>query len=139
MKVRTEAWRVVKFLLLTAAVYLALALVGTAVADGLTARGIYTGKLPWAFRDTCSALAAAVLVLLHRRITFRVHASLHAVLPVMVIGVWVWNEIANTVAEGLGAPVGVAMAALWVAVSYLLQRFGFYGEALRKMKEETSA
>lgn len=138
MRKHAEWRRAAVFLLITAAVYLLLALIGREIAAWLTLRGLYTGKLPWALRSILSAAATALLVMLHRRITFRVTTPLRSVLPAMLIGSWLWAYVGDTIMEGFAGLMTdrtrlitqVVLASLWVMTSYGLQRYGFYRAAL---------
>lgn len=143
MHLRQEAGRMLRYLLISQAVYLVMALLGTAIAEWLTGMGIYTGKLPWTFRSTCTSLTTVLLLVLHRRFTFRVNVPLAPALIALFIGAELWSYVTYTIAYELIHVIAIELdvfyvvsAAVWLAISYLLQRYVFYRKALQTNHQE---
>lgn len=144
MRVRQEAGRVLRYLLISAAVYAVAVLLGSAAASWLTACGLYTGKLPWTLRDSVACASAAVLALLHRRFTFRVNVPVGGALLALFVGAALWRYVTDEVLQALSGvltPAGVnavwaVLGAAWLAMAYLLQRMVFYRAALASGPEE---
>ena len=144
MRFRREMRRVFRFLLMIAAVYAVIALLGLAAAKWMMAQGVYEGKLPWAFRDSCTALSTLVLVWLNRRFTFVVTEPVGKPMLTLYVGGMLWRYVVENVLYTVGAPQmetarSVAAALLlttWIVICYLLQRLVFYREALRRRDED---
>ena len=143
MCLKQETGRMLRYLLISQAVYLVMALLGTSIADWLTGMGIYTGKLPWTFRSLCTSLTTVLLLVLHRRFTFRVNVPLAPVLIALFIGAELWNYVTYTIVYELIHVITIELdvlyvvsAAVWLVVSYLLQRYVFYRQALQTNEQE---
>lgn len=124
MRVRQEAGRVLRYLLISAAVYAVAVLLGSVAVSWLTACGLYTGKLSWTLRDSVACASAAVLALF--------------------VGAALWRHVTDEVLQALSGvltPAGVnavwaVLGAAWLAMAYLLQRMVFYRAALASGPEE---
>lgn len=137
LKFRVELWRVMKFILISAAADLLFACIGLSCKLWLDSAGLYTYKTQFALVGAATSLNTVTLVLLHRRFTFRASGSMTGVLLGMFVAANLWTgNIVRTVFESLrltreSAPwLAVILAGLWLILSYLLQRYGFYKKAI---------
>ena len=133
-KIRVEAWRIVKFLLITAAVNLPLALVNSALVSALAAGG-RTGIGAWltVLNWVHILINMTILTLLHRVFTFRATEKWYIALPIMVIVAIAW-QLLKALPLGAAAKSGQEtllalsnlLSALWLVLQYLLQRCVIY-------------
>ena len=134
MKLRVEAWRIVKFILITAAVNLPLTLLNGTLVNMLAANKL-PGVGTWLSVITYGQLllSTVLLTLLHRYFTFRATEKWYIALPIMLIAAIVWQLVQSlmlTSISKLGVNAVTALVALlpfiWPVLSYLLQRCVIY-------------
>lgn len=138
MKFRVELWRIVKYILITCAVNLALMLLMLAVYRGLLASGISVGTASAVHSYGQLFLGTVLLTLLHRQFTFRATEKWFIALPIMLIAAFAWQFLSSMALSLLtgaldAAPTQDDFAAfvnlrslLWPILSYLLQRCVIY-------------
>jgi len=134
MKLRVEAWRIVKFILITLAVNLPSTLVNGRLVNALVANGQPgIGDILAALTYANALLSTALLTLLHRYFTFRATEKWYIALPIMLIAAIVWQLVQSlmlTSISKLGVNAVTALVALlpfiWPVLSYLLQRCVIY-------------
>ena len=134
MKFRVELWRIVKFLLITAAVNLVFALLDNVIIykvltspSGTT--GTWLSAISWGF--TLGTTLVATLI--HRYFTFRATEPWYIAVPIMLVAVIGW-QLLEALPMGYSARLGmqstVTMTYLlsfaWMILSYLLQRCVIY-------------
>lgn len=133
-KFRVELWRIVKFLLITAAVNLVFSLVNMGVTNALVAsRSASAGTWLSVLSYAHTILTAIIAALLNRYFTFRATEKWYIAVPVMVIAALGWNWLAalpRAASAKLGMDAALNMISLlgmaWYVVSYLLQRCVIY-------------
>ena len=134
MKLRIEIWRIVKFILITAAVNLPLTLLNGTLVNILTANKL-PGVGTWLAVITYGQLllSTVLLTLLHRYFTFRATEKWYIALPIMVIAAICWQFVqayvlSATAKQGVEAMTAVAalLPIFWPVLSYLLQRCVIY-------------
>lgn len=134
MKLRTEAWRIVKFLLITFAVNLVFSLGNVALTNTLVANpSLSTGRtlslLSWVF----NLGTVLVATLIHRYFTFRATEPWYIAVPFMLVAAILWQLLKASPMEA-AAKTGVQsvitmtylLAGVWLVLQYLLQRCVIY-------------
>ena len=133
-KFRVELWRIVKFLLITAAVNLPLTILHGAIINGLVAAGQPSiGSALAALNYANILLSTTLLTLLHRYFTFRATEKWFIALPIMLLAAIAWQfmqayVLSVTAKQGVEAMTAVAalLPIIWPVLSYLLQRCVIY-------------
>ena len=129
-KFRVELWRIVKFLLITAAVNLPLTILHGAIINGLVAAGQPSiGSALAALNYANILLSTTLLTLLHRYFTFRATEKWFIALPIMLLAAIACQfmqayVLSVTAKQGVEAMTAVAalLPIIWPVLSYLLQR-----------------
>ena len=133
-KFRVEIWRIVKFILITAAVNLPLTIAHGALVNGLVAVS-QPGIGGWlaALNYVNILLSTTLLTLLHRYFTFRATEQWFIALPIMLLAVIAWQFmqawiLASVARLGVNAVTTSAaiLPIIWPVLSYLLQRCVIY-------------
>ena len=133
-KFRVELWRIVKFLLITAAVNLPLTILHGAIINGLVAAGQPSiGSALAALNYANILLSTTLLTFLHRYFTFRAAEKWFIALPIMLLAAIAWQfmqayVLSVTAKQGVEAMTAVAalLPIIWPVLSYLLQRCVIY-------------
>ena len=133
-KFRVELWRIVKFLLITAAVNLPLTILHGAIINGLVAAGQPSiGSALAALNYANILFSTTLLTFLHRYFTFRATEKWFIALPIVVIAAICWQFVqayvlSVTAKQGVEAMTAVAalLPIIWPVLSYLLQRCVIY-------------
>ena len=133
-KFRVELWRIVKFLLITAAVNLPLTILHGAIINGLVAAGQPSiGSALAALNYANILLSTTLLTFLHRYFTFRATEKWFIALPIMLLAAIAWQfmqayVLSVTAKQGVEAMTAVAalLPIIWPVLSYLLQRCVIY-------------
>lgn len=133
-KFRVELWRIVKFLLITAAVNLPLTILHGAIINGLVAAGQSSiGSALAALNYANILLSTTLLTFLHRYFTFRATEKWFIALPIMLLAAIAWQfmqayVLSVTAKQGVEAMTAVAalLPIIWPVLSYLLQRCVIY-------------
>lgn len=138
MKFRTELWRIVKFLLITAAVNLLLMFLMLGIYRALLNSGVSAGVAAAVHSYGQLLLSTTLLTLLHRQFTFRATEKWFIALPIMLIAAFGWQFLSSlalsimTAAESISptqddfAALVNLRSGLWIVLSYLLQRCVIY-------------
>ena len=133
-KFRVELWRIVKFLLITAAVNLPLTILHGAIINGLVAAGQPSiGSALAALNYANILLSTTLLTLLHRYFTFRATEKWFIALPIMLLAAiawqfmqaWILVSVARLGANAVTTSATV-LPIIWPVLSYLLQRCVIY-------------
>ena len=133
-KFRVELWRIVKFLLITAAVNLPLTILHGAIINGLVAAGQPSiGSALAALNYANILLSTTLLTFLHRYFTFRAAEKWFIALPIMLLAAIACQfmqayVLSVTAKQGVEAMTAVAalLPIIWPVLSYLLQRCVIY-------------
>ena len=113
-KFRVELWRIVKFLLITAAVNLPLTILHGAIINGLVAAGQPSiGSALAALNYANILLSTTLLTFLHRYFTFRAAEKWFIALPIMLLAAIAWQfmqayVLSVTAKQGVEAMTAVA-------------------------------
>lgn len=133
MKLRTEIWRIIKFLLITLAVNLAFSIVDNFMNGLVVSRSASIGQTLSLLSYAYTILTAGIAALLNRYFTFRATEKWYIAVLVMVIAALIWNWLAalpRAASANLGVDAALNMisilGAAWFVVSYLLQRYVLY-------------
>ena len=134
MKFRTELWRIVKFLLITAIVNLPLTILYGAITNALVANhSASTGVLLSVQYYAHLLISTLLLTLVHRYFTFRATEPWYIAVPIMLVAVIVWQllktyPMAITARQSHEAVTSMSnlLAMIWPILSYLLQRCVIY-------------
>ena len=134
MKFHVEAWRIIKFILITMAVQVPFTMVNGYLVNALAA-----GGQPGIGDDLAvliygsSLLSTTLLTLLHRYFTFRATEKWFIALPIMLLAALAWQfaqSLMLAYVSKLGVSAVTALSALlpfiWPVLSYLLQRCVIY-------------
>ena len=124
MKFHVEAWRVIKFILITVAVYLPTSV-------------YFVHFALHAPSETCLSLLgytyvilnALVLTIVHRYFTFRATTKWYIAIPIMMVTSLVWHvllEFLLSIAVSSIADLSNYLWAMWFFLQYLLQRCVIY-------------
>ena len=133
-KFRVELRRIVKFLLITAAVNLPLTIFHGAIINGLVAAGQPSiGSALAALNYANILLSTTLLTFLHRYFTFRATEKWFIALPIMLLAAIACQfmqayVLSVTAKQGVEAMTAVAalLPIIWPVLSYLLQRCVIY-------------
>ena len=134
IKLRIELWRIVKFILITAAVSFPLTLAYCAIVNALAAAGQPDmGNWLVSLNYANILLSTTLLTLLHRYFTFRATEKWFIALPFMLIAVIAWQlleafpmAIAARQSQEAVASMSNLLSMVWPVLSYLLQRCVIY-------------
>lgn len=134
MKFRTELWRIVKFLLITAIVNLPLTILYGAITNALVANhSASTGVLLSVQYYAHLLISTLLLTLVHRYFTFRATEPWYIAVPIMLVAVIVWQllktyPMAITARQSQEAVTFMSnlLVVIWLPLQYLLQRCVIY-------------
>lgn len=131
----TETWRAVKFLLISSAVSLLMALVYRAamhalLAANLSQPGLWLSVLSYAY----TFFNVSISTLLNRYFTFRATEKWYIALPLMLAAAFGWNLLTGTALtlmasradDTIISQISTLLSILWIAAAYLLQRCAIY-------------
>lgn len=134
MRFRIEAWRIIKYLLITAVVNVPLALLHGAVTNALVAsQAASAGTLLTVQSYAHLLINTLLLTVLHRYFTFRATEPWFIAVPLMLLAALAWQLLkgfALTTAASSGQEalriMSNGLAVTWFVLQYLLQRCVIY-------------
>lgn len=134
MKLRTELWRIAKFLLITAAVNVPLTILYGAITNALVAHhSASTGTLLSVLSHAHMLVSTLLLTVIHRYFTFRATEKWYIAQPFMMVAAFAWQLLKTfpmNLAGRYGAeavvPMSYLLSAMWLVLQYLLQRCVIY-------------
>lgn len=134
MKLRTELWRIAKFLLITAAVNVPLTILYGAITNALvTNHSASTGTLLSVLSYAHMLVSTLLLTVIHRCFTFRATEKWYIAVPFMLVAAIAWQLLktfpmaaaAKSSQETL-LTLSNLLSAMWIILQYLLQRCVIY-------------
>ena len=134
MKFRTELWRIVKFLLITAIINLPLTILYGVVTNALVANhSASTGVLLSVQYYAHLLISTLLMALAHRYFTFRATEPWYIAVPLMLVAAIGWQllktypmAIAARQSQAAVTSMSNLLAVVWLILQYLLQRCVIY-------------
>ena len=134
MKFRTELWRIVKFLLITAIINLPLTILYGVVTNALVAtHSASTGVLLSVQYYAHLLISTLLMALAHRYFTFRATEPWYIAVPLMLVAAIGWQllktyPLAIAARQNQAAVTSMSnlLAVVWLILQYLLQRCVIY-------------